>query len=109
MALMHLTIMPLGTNSPSVGEYVVDIQKVLEKTGLPYELTDMGTVIEGNTKDLLELAAQLAEMPFSKGVNRVVTQISLDDRRDKKVSIGAKKASVVSRLAKRQEEVLNNG
>ena len=109
MALMHLTIMPLGTNSPSVGEYVVDIQKVLEKTGLPYELTDMGTVIEGNTKDLLELAAQLAEMPFSKGVNRVVTQISLDDRRDKKVSIGAKKASVVSRLAKIQEEVLNNG
>ncbi len=103
MALMHLTIMPLGTNSPSVGEYVVDIQKVLEKTGLPYELTDMGTVIEGNTKDLLELAAQLAEMPFSKGVNRVVTQISLDDRRDKKVSIGAKKASVASRLAKIQE------
>jgi uncharacterized protein (TIGR00106 family) len=103
MALMHLTIMPLGTNSPSVGEYVVDIQKVLEKTGLPYELTDMGTVIEGNTKDLLELAAQLAEMPFSKGVNRVVTQISLDDRRDKKVSIGAKKSSVVSRLAKIQE------
>ena len=109
MALMHLTIMPLGTNSPSVGEYVVDIQKVLEKTGLPYELTDMGTVIEGKTKDLLELAAQLAEMPFLKGVNRVVTQISLDDRRDKKVSIGAKKASVVSRLAKIQEEVLNNG
>jgi uncharacterized protein (TIGR00106 family) len=95
--------MPLGTNSPSVGEYVVDIQKVLEKTCLPYELTDMGTVIEGNTKDLLELAAQLAEMPFSKGVNRVVTQISLDDRRDKKVSIGAKKASVASRLAKIQE------
>ena len=103
MSLMHLTIMPLGTNSPSVGEYVVDIQKVLEKTGLPYELTDMGTVIEGNTKDLLELAAQLAEMPFSKGINRVVTQISLDDRRDKKVSMGAKKASVVDRLVKMRE------
>ena len=103
MALMHLTIIPLGTNSPSVGEYVVDIQKVLEKYGFPYELTDMGTIIEGNTEDLLKLAAQLAEMPFLKGVNRVVTQISLDDRRDKKVSIGAKKASVASRLAKIQE------
>ena len=45
MALMHLAIVPLGTNSSSVGEYVADIQKVLEKTGLPYELTDMGTVI----------------------------------------------------------------
>ena len=106
MALMHLTIIPLGTNSPSVGEYVVDIQKVLEKYGFPYELTDMGTIIEGNTEDLLKLAAQLAEMPFLKGVNRVVTQISLDDRRDKKVSIGAKKASVADRIAKMQEQVL---
>jgi uncharacterized protein (TIGR00106 family) len=103
MALMHLTIIPLGTNSPSVGEYVADIQKVLEKSGFSYELTDMGTIIEGNTEDLLMLAAQLSESLFSKGVNRVVTQISLDDRRDKKVSIGAKKASVVNRLAKMQQ------
>jgi uncharacterized protein (TIGR00106 family) len=103
MALMHLTIIPLGTNSPSVGEYVADIKKVLEKSGFPYEFTDMGTIIEGNTEDLLRLAAQLAENPFLKGINRVVTQISLDDRRDKKVSIGAKKASVADRLAKMQE------
>ena len=100
MALMHLAIVPLGTNSSSVGEYVADIQKVLEKSGFSYELTDMGTIIEGNAEDLLKLAAQLAETPFSKGVNRVLTQISLDDRRDKKVSIGAKKASVSDRLAK---------
>ncbi|MEN8232030.1 MAG: MTH1187 family thiamine-binding protein [Thermodesulfobacteriota bacterium] len=103
MALMHLTIIPLGTNSPSVGEYVADIQKVLEKSGFSYELTDMGTIIEGSTKDLLKLAARLSEMPFSKKINRVVTQISLDDRRDKKVSIGAKKAAVADRLAKMQE------
>jgi uncharacterized protein (TIGR00106 family) len=103
MALMHLAIVPLGTNSSSVGEYVADIQKVLEKSGFSYELTDMGTIIEGNAEDLLKLAAQLAERPFSKGANRVVTQISLDDRRDKKVSIGAKKASVADYLAKMQE------
>ena len=98
MALMHLTIIPLGTDSPSVVEYVVDIQKALEKAGFPYELTDMGTIIEGNTGDLLKLAAQLAEMPFLKGVNRVSTQISLDDRRDKKVSLGDKTASVAKRM-----------
>jgi uncharacterized protein (TIGR00106 family) len=103
MALMHLAIVPLGTNSSSVGEYVADIQKVLEKSGFSYELTDMGTIIEGNAEDLLKLAAQLAETPFSRGVNRVLTQISLDDRRDKKVSIGAKKASVADRLANIQE------
>jgi len=103
MALMHLTVIPMGTKSPSVGEYVADIQKVLEKKGFPYDLTDMGTIVEGSTEDLLKLAAQLAELPFSKGVNRVVTQISLDDRRDKKVSIGTKTASVAEYLTHMQE------
>jgi len=98
MALMHLTIVPLGTHSPSVGEYVADIQKALEKSGFPFELTDMGTIIEGKTEDLLKFAAQLAEMPFSKGVHRVSTQISLDDRRDKKISLGDKTASVDARM-----------
>ena len=98
MALMNLTIIPLGTDSTSVGEYVADIQKSLEQSGFAYELTDMGTIIEGNTEDLLKLAARLAEMSFSKGVSRVVTQISLDDRRDKKVSLGDKVASVAERL-----------
>lgn len=98
MALMHLTIIPLGTGSASVGEYVVDIQKALDKSGLPYTLTDMGTTVEGSSKELLILAGQLSEMPFSKGVQRVVTQISLDDRRDKKIELGDKIASVAARL-----------
>lgn len=98
MALMHLTIIPLGTGSASVGEYVVDIQKALEKSGLPYTLTDMGTTVEGSSKELLILAGQLSEMPFSKGVQRVMTQISLDDRRDKKIELGDKIASVAARL-----------
>ena len=98
MALMHLTIIPLGTGSASVGEYVVDIQKALEKSGLPYTLTDMGTTVEGSSKELLILAGQLSEIPFSKGVQRVVTQVSLDDRRDKKIELGDKIASVAARL-----------
>jgi uncharacterized protein (TIGR00106 family) len=103
MAIMHLTVIPLGTGSPSVGEYVVEIQQILAKSGFPFELTDMGTIIEGETGDLLELAAGLAQAPFSRGIDRVVTQISLDDRRDKKVAIGAKKASVAERLKKTKE------
>ena len=98
MALMQLTVLPLGTDSPSMGEYVAEIQKALEKSGFFYKLTDMGTTIEGDSKELLELAAQLAEIPFKKGVHRVITHISMDDRRDKKVKLGDKEASVAERL-----------
>ena len=103
MAIMHLTVIPLGTGSPSVGDYVVEIQKILAKSDFPFELTDMGTIIEGRTEDLLQLAAQLAQAPFTRGIERVVTQISLDDRRDKKVAIGTKKASVTERLKESNE------
>jgi len=105
MALMHLTIIPLGTSTTSVGEYVADIQLALEKSGFLYKLTDMGTVIEGSSKELLALAAQLSEIPFAKGIHRVVTQISLDDRRDKKVVLGDKITSVADRLAQKKQVV----
>ena len=98
MALMHLTIIPLGTGSASVGEYIADMQVAIEKSGHPYKLTDMGTIVEGSSKELLSLAAQLSELPFNQGVHRVLTQITLDDRRDKKVALGDKMASVAARL-----------
>lgn len=98
MALMQLTVIPLGTGSPSVGDYVADIQKALEKQGASFKLTDMGTIIEGEAAELLALAARVHELPFGRGVQRVVTQITLDDRRDRRVGLGEKSASVMRRL-----------
>ena len=103
MALMHLTIIPLGTGSTSMGEYVADIQQALAEAGFPYKLTDMGTIIEGSSRELLILAAKLTEIPFNKGVHRVVTQISLDDRRDKKAALGDKIESVSGLLTPKKK------
>ena len=97
MALMQLTVIPLGTGSPSVGDYVADIQKALEKEGVSFKLTDMGTIIEGEAAALLALAARLHELSFGHGLQRAVTQISLDDRRDRQDGLGDKVASVQRR------------
>ncbi|MCK5323385.1 MAG: MTH1187 family thiamine-binding protein [Desulfobulbaceae bacterium] len=98
MALMQLTVIPLGTSSPSLGDYVADIQNRLEQENVNFELNDMGTIVQGETPELLALAARISELPFQKGVNRVVTHITIDDRRDKQVTIGTKIASVKARL-----------
>lgn len=98
MALMQITVLPLGTSSPSVGEFVASIVKLLQREGVVCRLTDMGTVVEGPAAELLALAARLHEMPFAKGCRRVVTQIVIDDRRDKKIGLGDKVASVEQRL-----------
>lgn len=98
MAIMQLTVIPLGTNTPSVGDHVAAIQQLLRDEAVPCQLTDMGTVIEGEAAFLLALAARLHDLPFADGVQRVVTQIVLDERRDKDVHLGDKAASVRSRL-----------
>lgn len=99
MAIMQLTIIPLGTQTPSVGQYLADIQQALRREGFPHQLTDMGTIIEGESQKLFGLAARLHALPFTHGVERVVTQLVLDERRDKDVKLGDKTAAVQARLA----------
>jgi len=99
MAIMQLTIIPLGTQTPSVSQYVAEIEQTLQKEGIPHTLTDMGTIIEGESQELLALAARLHALPFAHGVQRVVSQLVLDERRDKDVKLGDKTAAVQGRLA----------
>ncbi len=98
MALMEISIIPLGTGSTSLGEYVVEIKNFLEKKGIPHTLTDMGTIVEGEVDELFQLARQLHEIPFKAGAKRVYTNLRIDDRRDKEVHLGTKVKSVLRRL-----------
>jgi len=84
MAMMEISVIPLGTGKTSVSAYVADIFKYLQKRkGIQYELNGMGTIVTGKAETLLKLAAAMHKLPFSKGVKRVYTVIKLDERRDK--------------------------
>ncbi|HHD64695.1 MAG TPA: hypothetical protein ENK96_10130 [Desulfobulbaceae bacterium] len=47
MALMQITILPMGTGTASVGEYVAGVQKLLQERQAYYQRVDMGTIIHG--------------------------------------------------------------
>jgi len=98
MAFMEISVVPLGTGQPGVGDYVADIVAYLREQEIPHTLTDMGTIIEGEVEQLLALAKVLHEMPFQRQVWRVVTHIAIDDRRDKKVHLQDKIKAVSQRL-----------
>ncbi len=98
MALMQITIIPIGTGSTSVGDYVAGVQRLLRQRGCSFELADMGTVVHGSPSELLQIAAAIHEYPFACGAQRVVTNIVLDDRRDKEQVIGDKRRAVQARL-----------
>jgi uncharacterized protein (TIGR00106 family) len=95
---MEISVVPLGLGNTSVGDFVAAVIGYLQQEGIPYELTDMGTLIHGHAARLLKVAQVLHELPFDQGVNRVVTHITIDDRRDKDVHLGDKVKSVKVRL-----------
>ena len=99
MALMQISVIPLATQSTSLSPYIAALHRELQKSGTAFQLTDMGTIIEGDAASLLQLAARLHELPFAAGLKRVVTTLQLDDRRDKKVLIGDKTHPVERLLA----------
>lgn len=94
MALMQIAVLPLATPSTSLSRYIAELHRELRESKTSFRLTDMGTIVEGEATKLLQLAARLHELPFASGVERVVTTIQLDDRRDKKVSLGDKTKAV---------------
>lgn len=99
MALMEITVVPLGTGEGSLSPWIAGLQPLLEKSGLPFELNDMGTTVEGTADELFAVARQLHEHSFQQGAPRVYTILKIDDRRDRKVSIGDKVAAVRTRIA----------
>ena len=80
-ARMEIAVYPLGTVSSSISREVSEVFDVLEQCGLPYEITIMGTIIEGTVDELFSLARELHDNVFSDTVKRVVTVIKIDDRR----------------------------
>ncbi len=44
----------------------------------------MGTIIEGEVGEILEVIRRMHEEPFAAGAVRVSTLIKIDDRRDRK-------------------------
>ncbi len=100
MAVVEISVVPLGTGNTSISSYVAACERELQEhgKGLQYELTAMGTIIEGNLDLIFKIIQRLHEVPFSEGAQRVSTSIRIDDRRDKPGSIEQKVKSVEDKL-----------
>jgi uncharacterized protein (TIGR00106 family) len=101
MAILEISVVPIGTSNTSLSSYVADCLRILEKEKVRYELSSMGTNIEGNLQDLFKIAFKMHQTPFKKGALRVVTTLKIDDRRDKKGTLEGKKKAVQSKLRRK--------
>ena len=101
MAMIEISVLPVGTQKPSVSRFVAGAVKILrDEPDIGYELTAMGTIIEGERRHLLALAERMHQSAFDAGAVRVVTTIKIDERMDKPLTIKGKIKAVQEKLQK---------
>lgn len=89
--IVEVTVVPLGTASTSLSLYVAGVEKVLAKHAhIKSMLTPMATILEGELDEIMSVIREMHEEPFLNGAQRVSTRISIDDRRDKVLSMEGK-------------------
>jgi len=94
--LVEFSIVPVGKGS-SISDDVAKVLNIVDKSGLPYKINPMGTVVEGNWDDIMELIKKCHSIVL-KGGERVVTSIKIDDRKKRRNMIERKVMSVEKRL-----------
>ena len=101
MALLQVTVLPLGTGTPSVSKFVAEAVRIAEDSGITYRITPMSTCLEGSLAEVVSVAVQMHEACFDENVQRVVTAITIDDRRDKETTLHHRVAAIEENVAER--------
>ena len=98
MAVAEITVVPSGVG-PSVSDYVARaIEVIRAHTDVKYQLTPMGTVVEGELDSILDVVRDVHNCAFDERVCRVLTLVKIDERRDKGLTMEGKLRSVQSKL-----------
>ncbi|MGD6817410.1 MTH1187 family thiamine-binding protein [Metabacillus sp. 84] len=88
MAVLELTITPVGTDDTSMRKNVELAVSIIREKGFNCDVTPLSTVIEGNADELFDLAKLVhSELLTQDGTDRLITSIKLDDRNDKKLNL----------------------
>ena len=80
--LAEFEIVPIGSQSASVSAELAKVAQLIDASGLDYRVSPMGTVVEGNWDEVMQLAKQCHEAMLASA-DRVITSIKIDDRKDK--------------------------
>ena len=90
MIISQLSIAPVGKGT-SLSKYVKIVIKTLKENGLKFKTNDMATVIETeNLSQLFKVVEKAHNSILEAGAERVITELKIDDRKDKNVKIGTK-------------------
>ncbi|MCP4602910.1 MAG: MTH1187 family thiamine-binding protein [Proteobacteria bacterium] len=98
MTLMEFTMIPLD-KGVSFSKFVASTLDLVDKSGLDYVLTPMGTIVEGEWANLLELLDQCFGN-LERQSDRVSVSVKFDHRKGAAGRLKAKVKSVEQKLGR---------
>jgi uncharacterized protein (TIGR00106 family) len=93
-----MSITPLGKGE-SVSPYVAECIDIIDGSGFDYELHAMGTIVEGELADVLDLMRRCIEH-VTQHSDRVTCSAKLDFRRGHSGRLSSKVTSVEQKLGR---------
>jgi len=94
--LAEFSVVPVGKGE-SLSGFVAECVKIIRDSGIKYQLTPMGTIIEGELEEVMDLIMKCHRRMMEMS-NRVITTIKIDDRKGRKNALEEKIKSVEERL-----------
>ncbi len=95
-AIVAFTLVPIGTGV-SVSPYVAAVERVLEESGLTFEVNSNGTNLEGEWEDVFAVIRRCHEVVHGDGAPRIHTCLQVGTRVDREQRMAEKIESVVKR------------
>jgi uncharacterized protein (TIGR00106 family) len=95
--LAELSVVPLDKGHKGLSRYVAESIKIIEESGLDYEIHAMGTLIEGPSEKVFEVIRRCHEN-MTRHSDRVVTTVKIDDKKGAQGALTTKVKSVKSKL-----------
>lgn len=96
--LAELSIHPIG-QGVSISAQVARAVEVVEKSGLPYRLTPLGTVIEGDWDEVMRVVRR-ARDAVAADCDRLLIRLTIDDRKGATDRLTKNQASVERALGR---------
>lgn len=62
------------------------VEAVKNEPNVKFDVTAMGTIVEGDSRKILDIAQRTQAACFQNGVERCILTIKLDERHDKSMS-----------------------
>ena len=94
--LFELSLVPIGRDS-HVSEEIAEALKLIEKSGLPFQLTPSSTCIEGEWNQVIPLIERCHRLLRQK-CPHLLTMIKIEDQEDSKNMIRRNIASVEEKV-----------